>query len=830
MSKKIDGSYFLNQAHLDIAKARYFLKDPKTNAPTEGDMSEVFTRVINYLHQNDHDFSADALNFRLNKQIIDGGRFLANAGTATKNLLNCFCIGFEDDSREAISDLKARFFHIQSHGGGVGVNFSTLRPRGSICKSTQSISSGTIGFITELSYQSSNISQGGNRSGATLVLLEDWHPDLLEFINFKREHNWEVLRKWASVTDEDAFSYFQWNVSHPWQTVNASVGVSDKFMEQAISNSEEPWILRWKNEEWPLWHFVSNVGPATRGQYNKDIVVSAPNIELATLKAKTFIPYNNAASLQLQKGPYHLTAKEYLALLGQAAHMDGCPGLIFLDKARVWHNGEYLHPIACSNPCGEQIVPDDSVCCLSSLILPSFADVNGKIKWNELSLAIHSAIRTLDNAIDLTHLGDSAIDARVVEERRIGLGITGLAELLLMKKLAYSSKKGLEFTKKLLSFIRDTAYTASAQLAHERGSFSGYNYNKLKKSSFFESLPESVQLVVKNYGLRNITCTTQAPAGTIGTIVGYSTGCEPYFQMIYNRNTKVGSFVDGAPTYIKWLKENNLPLVPPSQLPKGTEVPDYFEDALSISPEAHLNMLEVFANHVDSNASKTVNLPNEASIESVVDIFTSAYKKNIRSVTVYRDGSKQQILETIQEESFNRRPGNIIRSTAPKRPKELECDIHNTSILGNKWTILVGLLEGKPYEVFGAPQEAFELSSKYKKAKLVKKGKGSYCLDLEDFKINDITKLLKTDEHRVITRLLSTSLRHGVPMDYIAEQLAKAEGTVVDFSKAILKVLRKYMSEDSPGFKEYCPSCRTQITRSKSGCISCPVCGSSSCE
>ena len=304
--------------------------------------------------------------------------------------------------------------------------------------------------------------------------------------------------------------------------------------------------------------------------------------------------------------------------------------------------------------------------------------------------------------------------------------------------------------------------------------------------------------------------------------------------MCFLRNSRVGSFLDGSPAFITWLHDNGIDYgeyeYDLEKLKESVSVPDYFEEAHKINWRDHIRMQAVFAKYVDSSVSKTINLPNDATIEDVVEAYTMAYKLGIKSTTVYRDGSKKQILEKIVKSSNDKRPVDIIRAHAPKRPKELECDIYHTSVKGEKWTVLVGLLDDIPYEVFCAPQDNFEIASKYKKGLLVKNGKGSYYLDTGDFKLKNISSYLKTDEHRVITRLLSTCLRHGVPMAFLLDQLAKTDGTVVDFSKAINRVLKKYGDASAlHNGGQKCEKCGSTNVVLNGGCPSCLDCSYSKC-
>lgn len=1946
---KLNDRYFLNPAHQELARARYFRKD-ENGLPIEEDIDDVFQRVVGHIYKDDDkEHAKEALEMRRAKKIIDAGRPLAQAGTSVENLLNCFVIGFDDDTREAISELKRKHFNIQAQGGGTGINFSTLRPSGAVCKSTQSRSSGAVGFITDFSYQSSNISQGGNRclpgnslvamadgswkpivdirkgdkilafdkdsgrvvpasvvkfyengiqdvyeyklssgvsvrstnthkwlgsqtdgsllvrtidkmpsssckigfvneigvfgektskwaniigyllgdgcftgetiklsvrnehvrdkfisslppeisywenddnvyvnsngelheylrrvslfhcvahekfipdevftytreniisvvegmvatdgwinrdeigycstsrtvindfrrillkfgisgyiqkdnrprkgkirrtlwcirikhpnsynkfidifdvpgkshkakvknnsiqhrrrkdcvfhkvqktkligkdltfcieidhkdhlfivdgavshnSGANMGVIQDWHPDLYEFITKKSESNWENIRRFATVYNEDEFSYFQWSQPYQWQMFNVSVFVSDKLIQMVEEDDKQPWVLSWNGEPWHLWEFQKSIGPSTQEKYTKTFTVTAPNEEMAYYKASTRIPFFNNKDLKLVRGPFDLTAGEWFEMICTNAWADGCPGIIFEGLARRHHNGEYFNPIVATNPCAEQVLPRNAVCCLTSLILPSFF-ADGEFLWDEFEQAIYQAVRGLDNIISLNRTGEDDIDENSLNERRIGLGTTGGAELLILAKLKYSSQEGRDFIERVLRFLRDKAYEASIELAKERGPFPAYEFRGYSESEFFKSLPERIRNLIRRHGIRNVTILTQAPVGcqspdtlvvtdsgilelgemvdesgeqwqkhnymvaqdigkdkvsssgfvngfhktkkismysgidlestynhkyrvfdlfeqeyiwrradelkegdllavkmggyknnkdveldnrvechfnskpitlpkhmspqfarflgiyfadgsnhnkgiriafnsldkglvrqyerliseifeleaiykedngrgctsiyinsipllqflkqnglskqksyeveipmavrssscgslkefiegyydgdgskssynryidtvsekmakqlaicqralgvnvriekhnnvpgslgnrtkyrvktigfgsldfddskiryisrqrrkrarltkaidktlffdeivaiedsenmtldievpgthtyiansivshnTTGTMVGYSTGCEPYFAMSYLRNSRVGSFTDGSPAFMMWLHDQGIDFADYDHdlnaLKKHYDVPEYFEVTHEISWEDHLKMQAVFSKYIDSSVSKcvakgtlintdrgiipienigcphtnedsfentvtnykvldedgnlkkitkhyyggkkpcykirfnngyeltaaythmlktekgyrrvadfsvgdkvfyrtnkitnncdyvpleqpsffnnikrkfpdivseeyglflgmwladgfcnkntiglvekddkiqkiakdtmislfgncvktttdkrngvrthyinsrsmvkyfktkyghnsltkiipeeilvspksvklsflnglsldgyikrgnliiyegyskdiaiksssilselgikyyigkksvnggklsdssysimaygnlkgllnplekhknnfttkdnrqvfidrnmqkdilgsfeksatgcwkkrnmknsfakdsfvslsclnntgaidardidtdlscvtitnidfvgdvevydievedthsyllngivshnTINLPNSATVRDVREAYLLAYNLGIKSTTVYRDGSKQQILELIDKESKNKRPAEIVRAHAPKRPKDLECDIYHTSVKGNKWTVLVGLLDGRPYELFCAPQDNFEIAPKYKKGTLVKNGKGSYYLDTGDFKLKNISSYLKTDEHRVITRLISTGLRHGVPMAFITDQLAKADGAVVDFSKAIMRVLKKYGDIASMLGKDLaCSACgSTNVKINGGGCPECLDCGFSKCE
>ena len=943
---KLNDSYFLSPAHLEIAKARYFLKD--NDKYIEHDIDDVFNREVNYIYKDDSKEHRDnALKYRREKKILPAGRPLAQAGTKCKNLNNCYILGFQDDTREAISEFKRQHFSIMSQGGGIGANFSVLRPEGSILKTSLGHSSGAVGYITDISYQSSNTQQPGNRSGANLALLEDWHPDLYEFIIHKKNNNWENVRKFAHIFNEDKFNQFQWNNHYHWQMMNVSVGLSDKFMNLLFESPDIEWRLNWKNEEWFLWKFKNK---------NEELILTAPNKELAFYKASSKIPYFNNKNLELIKGPYHLTVKEWFHLLSQAAWEDGCPGIIFIDRAKQYHNLEYYAPISCTNPCqpgwatilttggiktindinigdiiwsGKQwtkvtnkwstgikevfsyatkagvfygtcthkiiskglkievgqatsidpaLNPDgtygfwqwdidiksnpikqiefvskeevfdltvdcpehtywtdgllvsncgevygsiNSVCNLSSLVLPSFWK-NNKFDFKDFKLAIQEIVRGLDNIIDLSYCNEKDIDEKARLERRIGLGVTGTGELLLLAGLKYSSQEGRNFISSILEVLRNEAYNTSIELAKERGSFPIFDNEKYQKSLFVQTLPAEIKEKIAKFGIRNGVLLAEAPNGSVGTMSGYSQGCEPYFAMAYQRNSKVGSFIDGSPCFRQWLKDNEIDYSKHNfslaELKKTVAVPDFFEEAHNISVIDHIKMQAVFAQYFDQSVSKTLNMPNSSTIEDVIEAYKLAYKLGIKSTTIYRDGSKQQILEHIKTD----KKINI-------RPKELDCDIHHVSVRGEKWVVLVGKKDNLPYELFAAPQNNFELSKNCKAGRILKEGHGKFSLEFNDFIIKDIASLTASDEQRSITRLLSLSLRNCESLVEIIDQLEKAEGNIVDFSKAIIRVLKKYLTSEE--IKDFtCPKCGSHNMILVSGCPQCLDCSFSKCS
>ena len=819
MEQEYKSAFFLHPAHEEIAKARYYLKDGKGEL-VEKEIEDVFKRVAMYLYGGIESSAIAQVTVlaMLNKQLLPGGRILAQAGTRVKNLLNCFVIG-ADDNRETIMELNRKHFVIQTDGGGVGLNASVWRPRGSWVAGNQSRSCGAIGFISLLSTQASIISQGGNRSGANLAILEDWHPDLLDFIEWKSKHNWFLaISEFANIHDADGFKNFEWNNPYQWQHFNVSVGLSDKFMNLLKTAPDTEWQLQWKDTPWTVWKYHAG---------GKEYEITAPDENLAEIKVVSQLPFfNKPQDFKLVKGGYNLTVAQIWHRIAKNAHDDGCPGVFFIDRARAFHNGEYVHPIEACNPCAEEILPRNSVCCLGAVNIYYCMNADGTINEEQFRNATRLGIVMLNKVIDCTRTGIDVIDGQMLNERRIGLGITGMADALIKAKLKYSSEAGREFVRKWLRFFRDESYRMSVELAERDGPFVEFNFEGYSKSLFFKSLPGDIREAISRHGIRNITCNTIAPYGTTGTMMGTSTGCEPHFAMQYKRNSRVGSFDDGCFEYIQYVKEHGT-----------AKIPGYFESSYDVSWEDHLKMQAVFAEFIDASVSKTINLPKTATISDVKKAYEFAFdSKYIKSTTVYVDGSKQQILETkdgsIKQQS---RPKKIIRHDAPKRPDTLPCEIHRTTVKGTPWVVMVGMFNGEPYEVFAGKQKLVEIDDGTITGEIIKTGTQGggtkYVLKANGTKMN-IKEVFENDEQAALTRQISMNLRHGTNLSYIVAQLDKSGDSIVEFSKAIGRVLNKYIKDSSKvNVTKKCPVCKSVDTRivTEGGCeiLICNSCGQS---
>jgi ribonucleoside-diphosphate reductase alpha chain len=304
----------------------------------------------------------------------------------------------------------------------------------------------------------------------------------------------------------------------------------------------------WKDKEWELYDVQFR--KMKEGTYVDTILeVTADSDKTAIWKAKKRIPFPSAKDSFEVVSKRKIKASEIWEKICFNAWADGCPGLINLTTARRMHNLEYIHPILSTNPCGEQPLPANGSCNLSSLILPSFLlnDIStvDAIDWGALKTAIHNAVRFADNVIDCCEFPIQDIQKMALQERRVGVGTMGVHDLLIALKLSYDEETGRVVVERILQFIRDEAYRASIELAKEKGSFPAYNMEKFMESGFVKTLPQDIQDDIVKYGIRNGTLLSQAPTGTIGTMYNASTGCEPWFSLSFQRNTRLGSYEDG---------------------------------------------------------------------------------------------------------------------------------------------------------------------------------------------------------------------------------------------------------------------------------------------
>ncbi|MCF7755342.1 adenosylcobalamin-dependent ribonucleoside-diphosphate reductase [Paenibacillus xylanexedens] len=523
-------------------------------------------------------------------KLVPGGRIAAGAGASDElTLFNCYVIPSPQDSRGGIMKTLTEMTEIMARGGGVGINLSSLRPRRAVVKGVNGSSSGSVSWGGLFSYTTGLIEQGGSRRGALMLMMNDWHPDVLDFITVKQTM--------GQVTN-----------------ANLSVCVSNTFMEAVKQDGD-----------WDLV-FPDTNDPDYDTEWNGDM-------QQWKAAGHSVVHYRT------------LKAREIWHTIIESAWKSAEPGVVFMEYYNQMSNSWYFNPIICTNPCAEQGLPAWGVCNLSAINLSKFYDeTNHDVAWDELAETTRISARFLDNVIDATpyHFEENRLNQQ--RERRVGLGTMGLAELMIKLRIRYGSPESLVFLDKLYGFMAKEAYLASAEIAAEKGAFPAFEAEPYLQSGFMKNMvatyPE-VGEAIRKQGIRNVTLITQAPTGSTGTMVGTSTGIEPYFAFKYFRQSRLGYDEQFVPIAQDWLDEH-----------PGEALPDYYVTAMDLSAENHIRVQAAIQQWVDSSISKTANCPADFTVEDTAELYELAFDLGCKGVTIYRDGSRDvQVLSTSKKEA-----------------------------------------------------------------------------------------------------------------------------------------------------------------------------------
>ena len=529
-------------------------------------------------------------------------------------------------------------------------------------------------------------------------------------------------------------------------------------------------------------------------------------------------------------------ARELWHKIIKNAHASAEPGIIFWDTMRDYHNVEYANPLTSTNPCGEQPLASYTACNLGNINLCKFIDEQGWFDHEALAETTRIATRFMDNIIDYNmenHAFDK-IKKAVASDRRIGLGITGLADALVMMKIKYDSEQALLETEKIMQVVRDEAYKTSIEIAKEKGPFPLYDWDGYSASKFVQNLPQAIQDSIKQHGIRNSTVLTVPPVGTGSIVAQTSSGIEPIFCTSYRRRVKNH---DGD-TFSEYKVYH--PLI--KRLWGDDEsLPEYVRTAHDIDPYFRVKMQGVIQKYVDSSISSTVNLAEDVSVETVADIYMTAYKTGLKGITVYREGSREGILQT--EEYARKKEAEKAGKHGDSRPTKGPRQRPQTTF-GITERIKTG--EGYLYVTINEDEEGLcEVFT------TIGKAGGNAAAQTE-----------------AISRLISLSLRSGVEPREIVKQLKGISGPmpvwdgkggqILSTPDAIGKVLEHYVQNrdqyrhfknvEPPPLKAMsgipklgkptegmavpqsstCPECGSNVEH-MSGCVICYNCGWSKC-
>ena len=517
---------------------------------------------------------------------VPGGRILAGAGTDfSVTFYNCFVIPSPKDSRDGILDTLKQMIEIMAHGGGVGINLSSLRPRGARVKKVNGFSSGPINWAELFSVATKDIiQQGGSRRGALMLMLWDWHPDVEEFITIKKN-----LAKINGA--------------------NLSLCVSDKFMGAVKTDADWPLVFPDLDDK----------------EYDEKWDGDIDSWKALGKKIKV---------IKIVK------ARKIWDKIAEAAWNSAEPGVVFMERYNKWHNNYYWNRINCVNPCGEEGLPPWGVCNLGSINLSALVKGDGINKkgvfdFKTLKKIVRIAVRFQDNVVDIDpYVFEGIRQTQLHGERRIGVGTMGLGDALIKLHLRYGSSQSLRFIDEVYRVIRDESYRTSAEFSKEKGVFEKFNQQKYLQGKFIQQLPNDIRQKIKKYGIRNSLLLMQAPTGSTSLMSNTTSGIEPVFEFEFTRRDRLGEHVIRHHLYEKWRKKN----------PK-IEKPEWFVSANELTPEEHVNVQAVIQKYVDASISKTVNAPKTHTVEDVKKLYNLAYDLGLKGIAYMREGSRPGVLE-----------------------------------------------------------------------------------------------------------------------------------------------------------------------------------------
>lgn len=550
------------------------------SAEAESDVTQTWHRVASAVASGERDpekWQKRFFDILSGFLFLPGGRILAGAGTGKRvTLFNCFVAGPIRDSIQGILDSLKETAVTMHQGGGIGCDFSNLRPSGAPAIRTGSMASGPLPFMHIWDSLCEALLTTSTRRGAMMGTLRCDHPDVEAFI--------------AEKYDQKALNNF-----------NLSVLVTDAFM-QAVAD----------DAEWDLVY-----------------------------------PASSEPESRVYRTVY---ARELWQLIVRAAHETAEPGVLFIDNINRDNNLYYCETISATNPCGEIPLPPYGACNLGSVNLTALVSAPYSLKphfdWEKLRDTVYVAVRFLDNVIDVSRFPLDEQENQARNSRRIGIGMTGLADLLAMLGLDYDSDDGRAFAQEIMQSIRDAAYDASVDLARERGPFPLFDRDKYLDAPFVQRLSEQVLAGIAKYGIRNSHLLAIAPTGTISLLAGnVSSGIEPIYALetireVRDRDLQMQRLKVRDYAYEQWRKSGA----------RKDDLPNSLVTADKLPANAHVAMQACLQPYVDNAISKTVNLAPDASLDDVDAVFSAVYSSGLKGCTVFRPGARRgQVLRSRDE-------------------------------------------------------------------------------------------------------------------------------------------------------------------------------------
>lgn len=698
------------------------------------------------------------------KKFIFGGRILANRGLSDKNrkitYSNCYVVAPPEDNLESIFECGAKLARTFSYGGGCGIDISNLRPSGAKVSNAAKTTSGAVSFMDFYSYITGLIGQSGRR-GALMISISCDHPDLEEFIEIKSDLD--------KVTK-----------------ANISVRVSDKFMEAVVKG--ETLILK----------FVTDTG------------------ETITKEVEAYPIFRKLAQMNWDYAE---------------------PGILFWDRITSWNllsnNKEFSY--AGVNPCAEEPLPAGGSCLLGSINLAEFVTKERKLDLSSLRETIQVAVIALNEVLDeglplhpLQEQRDS-----VAEWRQIGLGVMGLADMLIKLRVKYGSTTSRSILESIGHELIMTALETSSILAANCGPYPKFNRDYVIRTPFFKNLDsgdmndlrfQSLHDDICKYGLRNSQLLTCAPTGSIATMLGVSTGCEPIFATSYTRKTE--SLVNEEKYYkvytpiIKKLIDEGF---------SEETLPEYVVTSEQIPYRERIKVQATLQKFIDASISSTINLPESATIDDVETIYRLAWEEGLKGVTVYRSGCKRGAVLS----------KNPVIKECLKRPESVEAKLIRFKNGSENWIAFVGLIDGRPYEIFTGINniEDFPIPTSITEGEIIKVkdslGK-RYDFQYTDKygytnRLGGLSRIFN-QEYWNYAKLISALLRGGIELDKVVKIIdgMHFESDTLNTWKNGVKRAIKTFIVDGVTSHEVCPDCGEHLIY-EGGCTICKNCGFSKC-
>ena len=670
--------------------ARGFVKRNKSEVekPLELYYEQIAARVAFGISQVEGDrkaeFFEDFYKQLTEQNLIPAGRVLYGAGTQSEvTYFNCFVMPFIQDSRSGLAKHREEVMEIMSRGGGVGTNGSTLRPKSAVVHGVNGKSSGAVSWLNDLANLTHLVEQGGSRRGAQMIMLNDWHPDIFEFIISKIQ-NPLILQQLITTSknplikqlasEKLAFSPLTQEERELFEVLLKEEGLL-QFAEQTFIKEakqklkmggsysvKDPDFLTGANISICLTkEFMAAVAQDKTYDLRFPAIDEYTEVEMADYDqhwAEIGDVREWEATGRKVKVHQTIRARELWELITYCATYSAEPGIFFIDNANEMTNAAaYGQKVVATNPCGEQPLTPYAVCNLAAINLANMVDEHQEIDFQKVAEVVRTSVRFQDNVIDATPYFFDKNEQQAKGERRIGLGVMGLADLLIYCGKTYGSKEGNALVDQLFETIAVTAYQTSIELAKEKGSFPylvGKNEEETRQlrerfihSGYMKKMPEHIRQGVLTYGIRNSHLLTVAPTGSTGTMTGVSTGLEPYFSFSYFRSGRLGKFIEVHAEIV----DEYLAKHPEAD---ASELPEYFVSAMELSPEAHVDVQCTIQRWVDSSISKTVNAPKGYRVKEVADIYERLYQGGAKGGTVYVDGSRDSQVLTLsaEENSF----------------------------------------------------------------------------------------------------------------------------------------------------------------------------------